>query len=247
MAYLAPLVSLDGPPKATGPIPARISAARLAIIDANRAKAELMHYFCVHHWGFDVVAFEHTGQAGIAAVAQTMPELVLAALTPTDMAMNDFVGGLRAAAPATKLILLTSHCNEYLVHALSGAGYNGLIWEMEEGLASLGARIERVRDGARVVSHGILHCQAALRDAPNAFPKLLSTRHQEVLVCIAHSMSDEEIARQLGVSVSTALSHRQKIMRKLNIHNTPKLIQYCIEKGFSSVPPPTPLHTHGLS
>lgn len=247
MAYLAPLACTDGPPKATGPIPARISAARLAIIDANRAKAELMHYFCTHHWGFDVVAFEHTGHAGIAAVAQAKPELVLAALTPADMAMNDFANGLRAAAPAAKLILLTSHCNEYLVHTLSATGYQGLIWEVEEGLASLGQLVERVRHGARVVSHGILQCQAALRAAPNAFPKLLSTRHQEVLVCIAHSMSDEEIARQLGVSVGTALSHRQKIMRKLNIHNTPKLIQYCIEKGFSSVPPPTPPQAAGTS
>lgn len=247
MAYLAPVVCTDGPPKATSPIPARISAARLAIIDGNRAKAELMHYFCTHHWGFHVVAFEHAGHAGITAVAEVKPELVLAALTPADIAMSDFVRGLRSAAPAAKLILFTPYCNEYLVHALSAMDYQGLIWEVEEGLQSLGQLIDRVRHGGRVVSHGIQHCQAVLRAAPNAFPKLLSTRHQEVLVCIAHSMSDEEIARQLGFSVGTALSHRQKIMRKLNIHNTPKLIQYCIDKGFSSVPPPGPWNATGTS
>jgi len=206
-----------------------------------------MYYFCTHHWGFDIVAFEHTGRAGISAVAQTKPELVLAALTPADIGMVDFAKGLRTAAPAAKLVLFTSNCNEYLVHTLGTTEYHGLIWEVEEGLGSLGELIERVRHGARVTSPGILHCQTALHVAPNAFPKLLSTRHQEVLVCIAHSMSDEEIARQLGISVGTALSHRQKIMTKLNIHSTPKLIQYCIEKGFSSVPPPSPAWTPGAS
>ena len=233
IAVSAPVASTDWPPGDKRP--SRVSATRLAVIDANRVKAELIRCFFAHRAGLDVVALEHTGRAGIAAVAQTKPELVLAALTPPDIAMGDFVSRLRAAAPAARLILLTSQCNEYLVHTLSAADYHGLVWEAEEGLASLGQLIDRVRNGARVVSPGILRVQATLRLAPNAFPKLLSARHQEVLACIAHSMSDKEIARKMGFSVGTALSHRQKIMQKLNIHTTPKLIQFCIKKGFCEI------------
>ncbi len=238
MAFNGSTPGTDGSPKATTPCPARISAARLAIIEACRTKAELLQYFCGHYWGFDVVACEYTSSGGIFAVSRSEPELVLAGLPPMDMSVVSFVTSLRGAAPAAKLVLLTSSCNEYLVYTLGFTEYHGLVWDAEEGLASLGRLIERVRHGGHAVSMGILNCQHALRSEPNAFPKLLSRRHLEVLVCIAHSMSDEEIARQLGCSVGTALSHRQRIMQKLGIHNTPKLIQYCIEKGFASFPLP---------
>jgi DNA-binding NarL/FixJ family response regulator len=186
------------------------------------------------------VACEHTGENGIAAVKRAQPDLVLAALTPPDVRMIDYVRRLRAAAPAAKLVLLAPQCNEYIVHALEATAYHALVCESETNMAALAQMIERVRQGLRPVSRAVQQCRSALRSDPDAFPKLLSRRLMEVLVCIAHSMSDEEIARQLGLSASTALSHRRKIMSKLNIHKTPKLIRYCRDKGFSSVPPPAP-------
>ena len=77
------------------------------------------------------------------------------------------------------------------------------------------------------------------------YHNVLSKRQVEILLCIVHAMSDDEIATQLDISVRTALSHRQRIMRKLDIHNTPKLIRYCIERGFDSAP--VPAHKHRLT
>jgi two-component system response regulator NreC len=83
-----------------------------------------------------------------------------------------------------------------------------------------------------------------MRTAPDAFTKLLSNREQEVLVCIAHSYSDQEIAQQLGLSRATVLTHRKNIMNKLGISRTPKLIHYCLQKGFNSALPPPPQPPH---
>ena len=216
----------------------RISAVRLVIIEANRAKAELWEYYCLTNWGFDVVACCHSGTEGVESADRFKPELVFAGLQPADLGLLEYINGLRAAAPASKLILFSTLCNEYLVHAVRPADYHGFVYEPDETLASLTNLIEKVRQGHRAVSASISRCQVQLRSAPTAFPKLLSSRHEEVLICIAHSMTDEEIAEQLGVSTATALSHRQKIMKKLNVHSTPKLIRYCTEKGFNSMPPP---------
>jgi hypothetical protein len=41
----------------------------------------------------------------------------------------------------------------------------------------------------------------------------------------------EEVAALLGVSVSTAESHRSRIMEKLDIHETASLVRYAIRKG----------------
>ncbi len=216
----------------------RISSARMAIIEGNRMKSDLLRSYCTNYWGFDVVAVEKTARSGIAMVTQDKPELVLAAVPLPDLRLADFVEQLRLASPASKLILLIASYNEYLIHTLSATEYHGLVFESVENLASLGAAIERVRSGARFVSTPILQCQSALRSTAGAFPQVLSKRLEEVLICIAHSLSDDEIGLQLGFTPGTAQCHRRTLMGKLNIHSTPKLIRYCAEKGFNSVPLP---------
>ena len=220
---------------------AKISSVRMMVIEENRTKADLWHYCCAAKWGFNVVATCHSGTDGITTARRETPDIILAGLRPSDLALTEYVNGLRKAAPSAKLILVTQQCSEYLVHLLHHLDFHGLVYEPDETLESLALLIEKVRQGHQVLSPAVVRCQTQLRMVPTAFPKLLTKRHEEVLVCIAHSMTDEEIALSLGVSPATALSHRQKIMQKLNVRSTPKLIRYCIEKGFNMVPPPTGL------
>jgi DNA-binding NarL/FixJ family response regulator len=153
---------------------------------------------------------------------------------------SELVSRLHQTAPAVKIIGLLSQCNEYLLHTLVAVECHGLLFDVEENLGSLADAIKQVRHGVRFVSIRIRQGQAALHTAPTAFPKLLSRREQEVLVCVAHSMPNDEIAVQLGLSAGTVAFHRKSIMSKLNLHNTPQLIRYCIEKGFNSAFLPRP-------
>jgi DNA-binding NarL/FixJ family response regulator len=217
--------------------PERIAAARMAIINHDRMKAELLHFYCTTHWGFEVVALEFTGTEGIAAVARTKPDFVLVSLMMMDVQAPELIRRITEVSSASKVIGQAGDCRDYPLHLLAGATYHGLVHGTEESLEALGWTIERVRQGLRSVSPRIAHGQAALRSSPDAFPKLLSKREQEVMVCVAHAMTDEEIGASFQVSASTALSHRKKIMHKLGIHSTPKLMRYCAEKGFNSAPP----------
>ena len=215
--------------------------ARVAIINGNRTKAELLQHWCASHLGYNVVALEQSGPAGLAAVSRTKPELLLVSIDFSHICPFGFVQNLQATVPAAKLLLFTSQCSEYLIHGLGAISYYGLVWEVETGLLLLQHVIETVRNGIRFVSTGIAKCQTYLRNSPDAFPKLLTRRQQEVLVCITHALSDEAIGLRLGCSVSTALTHRQKIMQVLNIRTTPKLIRYGTEKGFGAAQLPTPI------
>lgn len=212
----------------------------MAIINHDRIKAELLHFYCASHWGFDVVATEFTGRDGLAAVERTKPDVLLLSLALPDVDAVRVIHDIRTVTPATRIIGQAVQCSDYLLHRLHGAEYHGLILDAEETLVSLGLAIDRVRQGNRAVSPRIVQVQAALRNAPASFPKLLSRREEQVLVCIAHALTDDEIGLQLGFSSTTALSHRKKIMRKLGFHSTPKLIRYCADRGFNSVPPPSP-------
>lgn len=212
----------------------------MAIINHDRLKAELLHFYCTAHWGFEVVALEFTDTDGIAAVARTKPDFVLVSLVLTDVSPPELIQRIHGASTASKIIGQMTHCRDYPLHLLGGAAYHGLMLDPDESLVTLGQTIERVRNGLRAVSPRIALAQTALRTSPEAFPKLLSKREQEVMICIAHAMTDVEIGAVFSVSASTALSHRRKIMRKLDIHRTPKLIRYCTEKGFNAVSPPSP-------
>jgi two-component system nitrate/nitrite response regulator NarL len=221
----------------------RIAATKLAIINDDRLKAELLHFFCATRWGFEVVARESDAAEGLAAVVRTQPDILLLSLPLPGSDPREYIQELAAATPSTRIIVQLTRCDECLLHSLSGTPCQVLLFDPEESLGSLGRFIERARNGLRGTSARLAQVLDALRADTAAFPKILSLREQQVLTCIAGAMTDEEIGRQLGLSPGTALSHRKKIMRKLGFRSTPKLIRYCMHKGFHLVPKPEPKRT----
>ena len=56
-----------------------------------------------------------------------------------------------------------------------------------------------------------------------------------MLALIGAALTDEEIAQRLGISHTTAQTHRSRIMRKLGISGSGKLARFALEHGFSRV------------
>lgn len=59
----------------------------------------------------------------------------------------------------------------------------------------------------------------------------LTSRQVEVLQLIAEGRTNRRVAAELGLSVKTVEKHRQRLMAKLNIHDTAGLTRYAIETG----------------
>jgi DNA-binding NarL/FixJ family response regulator len=64
---------------------------------------------------------------------------------------------------------------------------------------------------------------------PDADP--LTPRERQTLQLIAEGKSTKEIARVLSISFKTAESHRNRIMKKLDIHEVAGLVRYAIRRG----------------
>ena len=62
---------------------------------------------------------------------------------------------------------------------------------------------------------------------------MLSDYETRILSLIGESKTDEEIATVLNVTSATVQSRRRDIMRKLDVHTTPKLIHYAIINGLT--------------
>jgi DNA-binding CsgD family transcriptional regulator len=59
----------------------------------------------------------------------------------------------------------------------------------------------------------------------------LTDREKQVLKLVAERSSNKEVAQLLGISVKTAMSHRERVMQKLNIHNRTELVKFALKLG----------------
>lgn len=72
----------------------------------------------------------------------------------------------------------------------------------------------------------------ALRPSAEApLRRELSRREEEVLRLLADGHANKQAARLLGIGVRTVETHRESIMRKLDIHNIAGLTKYAIAQG----------------
>lgn len=73
---------------------------------------------------------------------------------------------------------------------------------------------------------------------PSTMKKHISTRESQVLYLIAHENTTNEIAATLHISHHTAMSHRKKLLEKLNVKNTAGLVRRAFELGLMTVGSP---------
>jgi PAS domain S-box-containing protein len=89
----------------------------------------------------------------------------------------------------------------------------------DEGLELLGKIEMLIRDSAPKNNSQV----AALAD--------LTKREAQILGLIADGMTSGQIAQKLNVAPNTVMSHRQKMMAKLNLHTTAEVIRFAMDNA----------------
>ena len=59
----------------------------------------------------------------------------------------------------------------------------------------------------------------------------LTPRERQVILLLAEGKTSREIAKYLGVSLKTAMTHRAHVMEKLGVHSRTEVIHYAMRKG----------------
>ena len=75
--------------------------------------------------------------------------------------------------------------------------------------------------------------RATQRNDPHSFDKVLSDRECDVLALVGVPHSDDEIARELGISNETVEKHRYNLLRKLELRTSVELVRYARVNGFT--------------
>ena len=180
-----------------------------------------------------VVAEAADGQEVLRKVKEVRPDVVLMDI---DMPKLDGLAAtqvLRREHPKVKvLVLSTQRHPEYVLRILK-SGASGFV-DKDASPEELVTAIKEVEAGHTFFSADV--ARLALNDLNKRGTEptgsaMLSDREREVLIAIADGLSNKETAGRLGIGVRTIETHRERIMRKLNIHNVAGLTRFAIANG----------------
>ena len=138
---------------------------------------------------------------------------------------------IQKSGERTRTILLTRHDEDQYVTAALRAGVKGYVLK-SQAADGLVAAIHKVSGGGIYLSPGISRAVVEAFLTRSDLPAdPLTSRERQVLQLVGEGKSTKDVASILGISVKTAESHRSRLMRKLDIHETASLVRYAIRRG----------------
>ena len=160
------------------------------------------------------------------------PDLVLLDLDLPDGEGLDYVNRQVARRPTTRILVLTAHVENYPVVRLKRSGIMGALDKAETSGEELERAVTVIGQWRTYYSERVERSFRNLVRESTAFYKTLSPREEQLLKLFGRGLSNDCIARELGLSVATVQGHRRNVMAKVGVRSTPELIIWAIQNGF---------------
>jgi len=172
------------------------------------------------------------GQEALVKARELQPDMMLMDIDLPGMNGLAVAEVLQREQPQIQVVFLSMHGEGEYVMRILQSGARGYVLK-HAPTEELVQAIDKVHRGetyfspevAKVALNRIVQNQGVQRTGS------LTDRENEVLVQIAGGLSNKEIACKLGVGVRTVETHRERIMRKLDIHSAAGLTRYAISNG----------------
>lgn len=168
-----------------------------------------------------IVGEAGTATAGVTAVSQLKPDVVLLDLHLPDKSGLVACRDLLKVRPQTRVLILTSSSDERNLQEAMSAGAMGYLLKDNDG-AALAAALRTVAAGNSVLDPSMAGQALNLvkhRGGPSSADKLnlLSPQERRVVALLAEGLTNKEIGEQLGLSEKTVKNYVATIFTKLNI------------------------------
>ena len=186
----------------------------------------------------EVVGEAADGQQAVEQCRLLEPDVVVMDVAMPGLGGLEATLAIRKERPRTRILVLTQYDDREYVSRFLKAGVSGYVLKNAAG-AELIAAIRAVHRGGLVLDPEVAREAVAeprgTSDEGNDPYELLTDREKQVLRLVAEGLSNKEIATTLDISVKTAMSHRERVMEKLDLHSRTDLIRFAIKRGVITV------------
>jgi len=187
---------------------------------------------------FEVVGEASNGQALLDQLPTVAADVVLLDLNMPVLDGLATTHRLREEYPHLRILLLSMMTHERTIGEALAAGAHGYVLKNADKYEVVAA-LQGVASGKRFLCSEIglgllekLLLQEPRPSAPDTSPGVsLTHREREILQLVASGLTNQEIADQLFTSKRTVESHRQNLLEKTGVRNTPALVKYAMEHG----------------
>jgi DNA-binding NarL/FixJ family response regulator len=184
--------------------------------------------------GFDVVGEASNGTEAFELAEELHPDVVVLDISMPGESGLQIAARLGTVSSPPRVLILSMHDNaEYVLESVR-AGAHGYLLK-DTAATELRSAIRAICRGESYFSPPVAsRLSAAVRGehgTPAAPLEQLTGREREVLEGIARGRTNKEIAAELGISYRTVETHRESLMKKLQIRTVAELTRFALGAG----------------
>ena len=186
---------------------------------------------------FELVGEAATGEESIARTKELVPDVLLLDIGMPGMNGVDAARVIRREVPEVRIVVLTMYDDEAYLQQFLQMGAAGYVMKQAADTELVSA-IRAVQRGESFIHPSLTRqlIQLYLKQSQSPPPAErktaeLSPRETEVLRLVALGYSAQQIASELGISVSTVETHRAHVSEKLGLHGRAQLVRYALNVG----------------
>ncbi len=217
----------------------------LLLVDDHEVVRTGLKTFLESKGRFQVVAEAASGMEAIQRTLETNPAIVLMDISMPGMDGLEATRQLRKMCPASQVLALTVHDDKHYFMEMLAAGASGYLTK-QAAADELVAALEAIAEGNVYLQPALARWlledyqwlssrRSAMAttavEEPQTEPTgldVLSARERQVLELVAQGHSNVDIGQLLSLSHKTIARHRERIMKKLNLHSRTELVKYAI-------------------
>ena len=212
---------------------------RVLVVDDHAIVRQGLRRLLESEAGVTVVGEADDGRTACQLAREITPDLVIMDIQMPGLNGLDATRKLLADRPETRVLVLSMYTARRFVTRALDAGARGYV--------AKDCAHEEIAAAVRTVSRGGIYLSPQVADpaleeynrrageSAHHGAAALSPREREVLQLLAEGAGRRDIARELGINVKTAESHRQNLMRKLDLHSVAELTKFAIREGITSL------------
>ncbi|MFG2988335.1 response regulator transcription factor [Streptomyces sp. NPDC048257] len=140
------------------------------------------------------------------------------------------ITALKAAAPGTRVLVLTGEGTPAMAAHVAEAGGSGLILKVDN-LRELQDGVRLVAAGEVAFSKGLLSGALDRLAGRTGSGTTLTPRERETLCLLGDGLGTAEISQRLGVALNTARNHIQRVLEKLGARSQLEAVAVARREG----------------